>query len=92
MSRLQNLISSLNGEIKKLETKRKRLLAIRERTFEDVNLLISEISEGQMEREILSLFMKDGINDIDMISEILDIRKASIEQVLNDLKRILDPY
>jgi predicted transcriptional regulator len=84
---LRGLISSINHEIGVLENKRRRLLAIRERTYEDVNNVISSSYTDPLERDIMSLFIKDEVQDIDMISEILDTRKIYVEKLLEQIKR-----
>lgn len=86
---LKKLISSLNKEIEHQELKRKRLLAIRERAYEDVNLIISDISHNHLEKEILSLFFKDEIEDVEAISELLDARKVYVETILDHIRKRL---
>lgn len=87
---LRILISSLNQDIKLQEIRRKRLLAIRERAFEDVNEIITELSNDYLEKEILSLFVKDEILDIESISELLDTRRIYVETVLEQMKKRLE--
>jgi predicted transcriptional regulator len=87
---LKNLISSLNKEIKLQEVRRRRLLAIRERAFEDVNLIISDISDDYLEKEILSLFVKDEMLNIEAISELLDTRRVYVEKVMEQIKKRLE--
>ncbi|MGA1866534.1 MAG: ArsR/SmtB family transcription factor [Thermoplasmatota archaeon] len=86
---LKNLILDLNGDIERIESRRKRLLAIRERAFEDVNRIISEMSKNYLEREILSLYVKNRVLDADTISNILDTRRKYVNEVL---KRIMEQF
>jgi len=87
LSALKDLISSLNREIGVMEKKRRRLLAIRERAYEDVNNVISSFYSDPLEKDVLSLFIKDEVHDIDMISEILDTRRVYIEKLLEQIKK-----
>lgn len=80
---LKVLIRKMNKEISEMEMKRRRLLAIRERTFQEVNGLVSEISHDYVEKEILSLFIKEEMDDIEGISEKLNTRKIVIERILD---------
>ncbi len=82
MKRLKDLIALMNKEIKELEKKRKRILAIRERTFKEVNELVAELSDDYLEKEILSLFIKEEMEDIEGISEKLNLRKVVIEKII----------
>ncbi|MGA1872183.1 MAG: ArsR/SmtB family transcription factor [Thermoplasmatota archaeon] len=84
---LKDLIRHINGEIEKNETRRRRFLALRERAFEDVNMIISTISEDHLEKEILSLFVKNGITDVDTISNILDTRRIYVEDALRRIRK-----
>jgi len=84
---LKELISHLNLEIQKMETKRKRMLAIRERASEDVNLIISNLYKDHLEKEVLSLFVKNDISDIETISGLLDVRRIYIEEFLKQIMR-----
>ncbi|MBN1390289.1 MAG: helix-turn-helix domain-containing protein [Candidatus Thermoplasmatota archaeon] len=86
---LKRLISNLNDDIDRIESRRKRLLALRERAFEDVNHIISDLSKDYLEKEILSLYIKSQVIDVDIISDILDTRKKYVEEVL---KHILSKY
>jgi predicted transcriptional regulator len=86
---LRQLISSLNRDIDLQEMRRRRLLAIRERAFEDVNEIITRYSDDYLEKEILSLFVKDEIEDIDSLSDILDARRIYVENVLEQIKKRL---
>jgi len=86
---LKDLITHLNLEIQKMETKRKRMPAIRERAFEDVNQTISNLYKDHLEKEILSLFVKNDISDLETISNLLDVRRIYIEEFL---KQILNRY
>ncbi|MBN1539485.1 MAG: helix-turn-helix domain-containing protein [Candidatus Thermoplasmatota archaeon] len=86
---LKDLILELNSDIDKIESRRKCLLAIRERAFEDVNQIISRISNNYLEREIFSLYVKNRVIDVDTISNILDTRTRYVDEIL---EKILEQF
>ena len=85
--KLKGLIKRLNSRIDHFETKRKQYIELRERIYKEVNKIISEISQDYLQKEIYSLFVKSNINDINVLSEHLNIRKKLVEDLLEDLLR-----
>ncbi|MEA3557778.1 MAG: helix-turn-helix domain-containing protein [Candidatus Thermoplasmatota archaeon] len=85
LKELKKLVSNLNRDIEIHEMRRRKLLTIRERAFEEANELIVKTSDDQLERDILSLLVKDEISDIEVISELLDTRQIFIEKRLHIL-------
>ncbi len=88
-SDIKELISVINMELMKLERKRKRLLAIRERTYQESNTLISYLSKDLLEKDILSLYINEGIKDVNKISERLNIRISIIENILRRFQYLI---
>lgn len=86
---LKFLISNMNMELNEMEMRRRRLLALRERAFEDTNEIISNISHTYVEREVYSLFVKDEINDMDMISDMLNIRYKVLKDIVKEFEDLL---
>ncbi|MFO8051565.1 MAG: helix-turn-helix domain-containing protein [Thermoplasmatota archaeon] len=82
---IRELVSSLNNEIEKHESKRRNLLTLRERVYKEANRSIVETADDNLEREILSLFVKDEISDLDIIADILDKRKIYIEEKFKEM-------
>jgi predicted transcriptional regulator len=83
------LIQGIDNELIMLENKRKRLLAVRERTYQESNLLISNLTRDPLEKEVLSLWIVQGYNNSEEISEKLNIRKIIIDNILRKFKNIL---
>lgn len=88
MEGIMHLSSDINRELSLLEKKRKSLLAIRERVNEETNDFVSELSSNLIERDILSLYLKEGLLDPVKISERLNLRMVLIEEYLNKLLKM----
>lgn len=88
-SDIKDLISDINMELVKLERKRKRLLAIRERTYQESNMLISYLSKDILEKDILSLYINEGIKNTNKISERLNIRISVVENILRRFQYLI---
>lgn len=86
LSKLKDLIDDINKEINALETKRKKILELRERVFKEVNKLIGDIAEDYVEKEIYSMFIKDSVDDIELLSDLLNIRKKMVLEILKNLE------
>lgn len=84
---LKKLISELNSEIDAFELRRKKMLAIRERVFEEANDSIAELSDDLLEREVLSMIVKDEISDVDILAELLDTRRINIEERMKMIRK-----
>lgn len=82
---LKNLIGDINRDIDQIENRRKRLLELRERAFQEANTLISDMTNDYLEKEIYSLFIKDSIEDLESLSELLNIRTKIVEDILEQL-------
>ncbi len=89
LSELRLLISNMNVELRGMEMRRRRLLALRERAFEDTNKIISSISHSYVEREAYSLFVKDEISDMDMLSDMLNIRHKVLKEIMKEFEDLL---
>jgi len=86
---LKELISGINFELNSLEERRKRYLALRERAFEEANRVISSTSEDYLEKEIISLVVKDDIDDLDRLSDMMNMRKKILCEMIKDIDYLL---
>jgi predicted transcriptional regulator len=87
LSRLRTLISSLNRELSRIEERRKKLLELRERAFEETNMMITEYTKDYLEREVYSLFLKEEIDDLETLSDFLHTRSKVIAHILESLRK-----
>lgn len=83
--KLKKLINHLNSRIDHFETKRKQYIELRERIYEEVNKIISEISDDYLQKDLYSLFVKSNIDDINLLSEHLNVRKKLVENLLRGI-------
>lgn len=84
---LRMLISSMNKELSDLEHKRRKILELRERAFEMANRMIVNSARDPIERDVYSLLIKDNIDDLEFISDMLHIRSKVIADILEGLKK-----
>jgi len=83
---LRSLISSLNSDLSGLEDKRKKILELRERAFEETNKVITQSTNDYIEREVYSMVLKEEIDDLEIISHFLQIRSKVIARILDTIK------
>jgi len=87
LARLRSLISSLNRELSRIEDRRRKILELREKAFEETNLLITEFTNDYLEREVYSLFLKEEVDDLEIISDFLQTRSKVIAQILDSIRK-----
>jgi DNA-binding transcriptional ArsR family regulator len=85
---LKKLSKEINEELRSIEKRRKSLLAIRERVNQESNQFVSRVSNDQIEKDILSILIKEGLRDPEILSERLDIRLIIIKEYLDRLLRL----
>ncbi|MDG6224698.1 MAG: helix-turn-helix domain-containing protein [Candidatus Thermoplasmatota archaeon] len=84
---LRRHISLINKELSKLEERRRKILELRERAFEMANSIIVESARDPLERDVYSLLIKNDIDDLEFLSDMLQTRSKVIAEILKDLKR-----
>jgi DNA-binding transcriptional ArsR family regulator len=86
LARLRSLISALNRELGRIEDRRKNLLELRERAFEETNAMITAYTTDYLEREVYSLFIKEEMDDLETLSDFLHTRSKVIARILDSLR------
>ena len=85
MEDIRNLARNIKRELDLIEKKRKRVLAIRERINEETNQFVSRLTSDPIEKDILSLYLKEGMHDPGDISERLNLRLILVKNLLERL-------
>jgi predicted transcriptional regulator len=83
---LRSVISSLNSDLAGLEERRKKILELRERAFEETNKIITESTTDYIEREVYSMVIKEEIDDLEIISHFLQTRSKVIAKILETIR------
>lgn len=82
MEAIKNLTTDIRNELDIIEKRRRSVLAIRERVNEETNQFISKMTSEPMEKDILSLYLKENMIDPGELSERLNLRMKIIREIL----------
>jgi predicted transcriptional regulator len=84
---LSNLLIACDREITQLEDRRRRLIALRERANEEANVLISNISDDPLDKEVLLHLLKNKDLDIARLSDIIGADEKALESLFKAVKK-----
>jgi predicted transcriptional regulator len=81
------IIQDLNNELENLKLKRAKLISLRENIIQESNKIILECCTGYDERKILYYLLTHQDRDIETMSELMEMRIKSIEEIFEKLMK-----
>lgn len=92
ISVIGKLLKDVEGRLEEIENERERLIIIRDQLLSEAHDAILDIYGDYNRRLVLYYVLEDGIREIEVLAEELNLREKIIRQIMKDLENMLRYY